>query len=37
VTGTSALTCTNTLIKDIQRGDDGGIGKPELLKTPTIN
>ena len=22
----------NTLIKDIQRGDDGGIGKPELLK-----
>jgi toxin YoeB len=22
----------NALIKDIQRGDDGGIGKPELLK-----
>jgi toxin YoeB len=22
----------NMLIKDIQRGDDGGIGKPELLK-----
>jgi len=22
----------NTLIKDIQRGNDGGIGKPELLK-----
>lgn len=22
----------NTLVKDIQRGDDGGIGKPELLK-----
>lgn len=22
----------NTLIKDIQRGDSGGIGKPELLK-----
>jgi toxin YoeB len=22
----------NTLIKDIQRGDDQGIGKPELLK-----
>lgn len=22
----------NTLIKDIQRGDEGGIGKPELLK-----
>jgi len=21
-----------TLIKDIQRGDDGGIGKPELLR-----
>lgn len=22
----------NALIKDIQRGDDGGIGKPELLR-----
>jgi toxin YoeB len=22
----------NALIKDIQRGEDGGIGKPELLK-----
>jgi toxin YoeB len=22
----------NTLIKDIQRGDDGGLGKPELLR-----
>jgi toxin YoeB len=22
----------NTLIRDIQRGDDGGIGKPELLR-----
>jgi toxin YoeB len=22
----------NMLIRDIQRGDDGGIGKPELLK-----
>jgi toxin YoeB len=22
----------NELIRDIQRGDDGGIGKPELLK-----
>jgi toxin YoeB len=23
----------NSLIKDIQRGDDGGIGRPELLKS----
>lgn len=26
------LNRINTLIRDIQRGDDGGIGKPELLK-----
>jgi len=32
VVNTALLKRINTLIKDIQRGEDGGIDKPELLE-----
>ncbi|WP_433082416.1 Txe/YoeB family addiction module toxin [Dactylosporangium sp. CA-052675] len=30
--GRKILRRINTLLRDIQRGEDGGIGKPELLR-----